>query len=108
MAELPRLHGEYECKLDAKGRLRVPSPLLRQLGGKGPYTFFVNRGFEKCLMVFPENVWERNLEMINKLNVYRKEDRNFIRYFFRGVSDVTTDNADRILVSKGLQDYADL
>ncbi len=108
MVELPKLHGEYECKLDSKGRLRMPSVLLRQLGGNGPFTFFVNRGFEKCLMIYPEKVWERNLDMINQLNVYRTEDRNFIRYFFRGVTDVTTDSADRILLSKGLQDYAGL
>jgi len=86
MAELPQLHGEYECKLDAKGRLRMPSTLLRQLGGNGPHTFFVNRGFEKCLMIYPEKVWEKNLERIKELNVYRAQDRNFIRYFFRGGS----------------------
>lgn len=100
------MHGEYECKMDSKGRIRVPSPLLRQLGGNAPYTFFINRGFEKCLMIYPEKVWESTLEKINELNVYRSEDRNFIRYFFRGVSDVTTDTADRILLNKGLLDYA--
>ena len=105
---LPQLHGEYECKLDAKGRLRIPSTLLRQLGGGGPFTFFINRGFERCLMIYPEKVWEENLERINKLNVYRTQDRNFIRYFFRGVSDVTTDTADRILINKNLMKYADV
>ena len=108
MAELPQLHGEYECKLDAKGRLRMPSTLLRQLGGNGPHTFFVNRGFEKCLMIYPEKVWEKNLERIKELNVYRAQDRNFIRYFFRGVSDVATDSADRILLNKSLLEYAGL
>lgn len=103
---MPQMHGEYECKMDSKGRIRVPSPLLRQLGGNAPYTFFINRGFEKCLMIYPEKVWESTLEKINELNVYRSEDRNFIRYFFRGVSDVTTDTADRILLNKGLLDYA--
>ena len=103
---LPQLHGEYECKLDAKGRLRMPSTLLRQLGGAGPFTFFVNRGFEKCLVIYPEKVWEENLEKINALNVYRTQDRNFIRYFFRGVCDVSTDGADRILINKNLLSYA--
>ena len=103
---MPQMHGEYECKLDSKGRIRMPSTLLRQLGGAGPFTFFVNRGFEKCLMIYPEKVWESTLEKINELNVYRTQDRNFIRYFFRGVSDVTTDTADRINLNKGLLDYA--
>ena len=105
---LPKLHGEYECRLDAKGRLRMPSTLLRQLGGTGPYRFFVNRGFERCLVIYPEKVWEENLEKISALNVYRTQDRNFIRYFFRGVCDVTTDGADRILLSKSLLQYASI
>jgi MraZ protein len=103
---MPQMHGEYDCKLDSKGRIGMPSTLLRQLGGSGPFTFFVNRGFEKCLMIYPEKVWENTLERINELNVYRTQDRNFIRYFFRGVSDVTTDSADRVLLNKGLLDYA--
>ncbi len=103
---MPQLHGEYICKMDSKGRIRLPSLLLRQLGGSGPFRFFINRGFEKCLMIYPEKVWESNLERISKLNVYRTQDRNFIRYFYRGVTDVTTDGADRILINKGLLEYA--
>ena len=103
---LHQLHGEFDCRLDAKGRLRIPATLIRQLGGSAPHTFFINRGFEKCLVIYPEKVWEVNLEKINSLNVYRTQDRNFIRYFFRGVCDVTTDSADRILVNKSLLKYA--
>ncbi|MFM7154276.1 MAG: MraZ N-terminal domain-containing protein, partial [Bacteroidota bacterium] len=44
-----QLIGEYTVALDEKGRLRVPSALLRQLGekpdGEG-YEFVINRGFE--------------------------------------------------------------
>ncbi len=105
---MPQLHGEYECKLDSKGRVKMPAMLLRQLGSTGPHTFFVNRGFEPCLMIYPEKVWENTLEKINELNVYRKEERNFIRYFFRGVSTVATDSSDRILLSRGLLDYASI
>jgi len=94
--------------MDSKGRIRLPSLLLRQLGGSGPFRFFINRGFEKCLMIYPEKVWESNLERISKLNVYRTQDRNFIRYFYRGVTDVSTDGADRILINKGLLTYADV
>lgn len=100
------LHGEYECKLDDKGRLRMPTALLRHLGAEAPYKFFVNRGFEKCVMIYPEDVWKQKLENINSLNVYSKKDRKFIRYFFRGVQSVNTDASDRIRVSKPLLEYA--
>lgn len=101
-----QLYGEYECRLDGKGRLKMPAQLLKQLGGLSPSTFFVNRGFEKCIMMYPEKVWDKIVEGINDLNVYRQKDRNFIRYFFRGVSSVTTDSADRVLIGKNLLQYA--
>jgi len=50
-----QLLGEYDCKIDAKGRLRMPSALLKQLGELESYKFVVNRGFEKCLMLYPED-----------------------------------------------------
>lgn len=106
------LHGEYRCKVDAKGRIRLPSELLRQLGGGvvdgGDMVFYVNRGFEKCLMLYSESVWEGMVESVGKLNLYRKEERDFVRYFFRGVSRMEVDGADRLLVGKGLLDYAEV
>ncbi|GAA5220925.1 division/cell wall cluster transcriptional repressor MraZ [Membranihabitans marinus] len=103
-----QLYGEYECKIDAKGRLKMPAQLLKQLGGLSPATFFVNRGFENCIMLYPEKVWDKIVAGVNKLNVYRQKDRNFIRYFYRGVTSMTTDSADRVLISKHLLDYANI
>ena len=103
---MARLYGEYECRLDGKGRLKMPAQLLKQLGGLSPATFFVNRGFEKCIMMYPEKVWDKIVEGINDLNVYKQKDRNFIRYFFRGVNSVTADSADRVLIGKNLLQYA--
>lgn len=103
---MTHLHGEYECKLDPKGRLKMPSQLLKQLGTAGAHTFFMNRGFEKNIVLYPQRVWEGITESIGKLNYYNAEERQFIRYFYRGVKDVTTDGADRILLGRTLQEYA--
>ena len=51
--------GEFDCKLDAKGRLMVPSGLRKQLSPEANESFVVNRGFEKCLVLYPKNDWER-------------------------------------------------
>lgn len=103
-----QLLGEYDCKIDAKGRMRMPSGLIAQLGEKESYTFVINRGFEKCLMIYPEEVWERILSEINNLNIYNKKNRDFVRYFHRGAQKVTMDSADRILVTKRLLEYAEI
>jgi MraZ protein len=105
---MPQLMGEYDCKLDAKGRMRMPSSLLKQLGGDTAHTFVINRGFEKCLMIYPEANWDKITKEIDNLNVYDPKQRQFIRYFYRGASKVTTDSSERILFPKRLIAYAGL
>lgn len=103
------LTGEYYCKLDAKGRFRMPAGLIRQIGDGGTMDFTVHRGFEKNLNIYPQEVWDRKANEINqKLSVYKKKQRQVIRYFFRGASKVSLDGADRILLPKGLIDHAGL
>ena len=103
---MQQLLGEYECKLDAKGRMRMPSGLISQLGEADVEHFVINRGFENCLMLYPEEVWDRITQEVNELNIYNKKNRAFVRYFYRGAQKVSVDSADRILVPKRLQEYA--
>lgn len=103
---MQQLLGEYECKMDAKGRMRLPSGLISQLGEANVETLVINRGFEKCLMLYPEEVWDRISEEVNSLNIYNKKNRAFVRYFYRGAQKLSVDSADRILVPRRLQEYA--
>jgi len=99
--------GEYDCKIDAKGRMRLPSALIRQISGAN-VNFTVNRGFERHLIMYPKEVWDRKTKEINQLNIYNKQHREVIRYFYRGATEVLLDNADRVLLPKGLLDYAEI
>ncbi len=101
------LSGEYDCKIDAKGRLKMPTALLKQLGVQQA-RFTINRGFEKHLMIYPQDVWEKKTKEINHLNIYVKKNREAIRYFHRGATQLSCDASDRILVPKRLKEYADL
>ena len=101
-----QLLGEYDCKLDAKGRMRLPSGLINQLGEGQKHTLVINRGFEKCLMLYPEDVWKKISSEIDGLNIYNKKNRDFARYFYRGAQELTMDSADRILLPKRLIEYA--
>jgi MraZ protein len=104
-----QLKGEYECKMDAKGRVRLPTGLIKQIGSGDNLIFTVNRGFEKNLMLYPKDVWEAKTKEINqRLNNYNKKHRAFIRYFYRGASELVLDAADRILIPKGLIEHAGL
>jgi len=101
------LTGEYDCKTDAKGRVRLPSSLIKQLGEGGSTQFVINRGFEKHLMLYPRNVWEKETKKINRrLNIYNNKERQALRYFYRGATELSIDKADRILIPKSLSEYA--
>jgi MraZ protein len=97
--------GEFECKLDDKGRLRLPSQLLKQLEGHAQDGFVVNRGFEKCLAIYPTKEWQRITQEINALNLYVKKNRDFVRYFFRGATELALDSSERINFPNPLLEY---
>lgn len=98
--------GEFECKLDAKGRLMMPSGLRKQLDPAAQESFVLNRGFEKCLVLYPKNEWEGISAEVNKLNQYVKKNREFIRYFYRGATELGLDAMGRLLLPKRLLGYA--
>ncbi|MBX7203804.1 MAG: division/cell wall cluster transcriptional repressor MraZ [Bacteroidia bacterium] len=100
--------GEFECKLDAKGRIILPSVLRKQLPQEAAERLVVNRGFEKCLVIYPKNEWDLITAELAKQNSYNARTREFIRYFTRGATELVMDNAGRILVPKPLQEYAAL
>jgi MraZ protein len=101
-----QLHGEYVCKLDAKGRLIIPAALKKQLPKAAKDIFFINRGFEKCCVLYPSNEWATISAEINKLSDYIKKEREFKRYFLRGASQLEMDAASRVLIPKTLLEYS--
>ncbi len=100
--------GEYEGTLDSKGRLRIPSALLGSLGERADLAFVINRGFEKCLTLYPKALWDEIRVEVDKLNLYNKQNRAFVRYFYRGATALAPDSADRILLPKRLLEYAEM
>ena len=85
--------GEFECKVDPKGRIMLPAGLKKQLSPAAEGRFVINRGFEKCLVLYPLNEWQTISAEVNKLNLYNKKNRDFARYFFRGASEALTEYA---------------
>lgn len=99
----------YECKIDDKGRLKLPSSLIKHLEKLGENDFVVKRAvFQKCLEVYPMKPWEKLMEKINGLNRFVKKNADFIRMFTAGVKTVELDKAERILIPKDLKIFANL
>ena len=92
--------GEFDCKLDAKGRMMIPSSLKKQLPEAEREGLVINRGFEKHLVIYTKKEWDNITEELSKLNAYEKKSRDFIRYFTRGATELSLDSANRILFPK--------
>lgn len=104
-----RLTGEYRAKIDAKGRLRIPTDLLDQLGAEDSYTFIVSRGLAKCLSLYPENVWDQKIEELeSQLDEFDPEDARIMRAIYGGSKRVETDSSSRVIVPDFLRQYAQI
>jgi MraZ protein len=100
--------GEYEATLDAKGRFLLPVGFKRQLPEGESTRFVINRGFEKCLSLYPMQSWQPLYDQISSLNDFDPKVREFRRYFLNGAIEVEPDSAGRILIPQNLKDYAGL
>ena len=104
---MDKLTGEYECKVDSMGRLRLPATLIKQIR-EIELGFTLNRGFEKHLILYPKKVWDLKTEEIDRLNIYNKKHREAIRYFYRGATQLKLDSNDRFILPKRLMSYAEI
>ncbi len=98
--------GDYTCKIDAKGRILLPSAFLKQLPVIGQDSFVVKKDiFETCLVLYPIKEWEYQNKLIRaNINPYKKEHNLFLRNFYRGTAELVLDNNNRILIPRRLLD----
>ena len=106
---MTQLLGVYECKMDSKGRVSVPSGLRKQLITIGTEGFILKRSvFSNCLELHTQNEWITLSDSVKKLNRFVKKNNEFIRIFHAGIKQVEMDSAGRILISKDLISFANL
>ncbi|MGO4913166.1 division/cell wall cluster transcriptional repressor MraZ [Leeuwenhoekiella sp. W20_SRS_FM14] len=103
------LIGTYECKVDAKGRLMMPSALKKQLAKELQEGFVIKRSvFNSCLELWPMSEWEVMMKKLNGLNRFVKKNVEFIRRFTAGVKLIEADAAGRLLIPKDLIAFASI
>lgn len=98
--------GEYHCKLDAKGRLLLPSDMRKQLAPDDAESFVISRGVDDCLSIYPMSEWNVVMEKLRNLNRFKAKDRKFARMFQKGATKVSVDSNGRILLPKSLLNWA--
>lgn len=103
------LIGEFDCKVDAKGRFMFPVNLRKQLEEVFEKGFVINRNLhQKCLVLYPMSEWNKLNKKLSKLNRLIKANDVFVRKFTGGATAAEADNTGRVLLPKALVDYADI
>ncbi|MBT3243554.1 MAG: division/cell wall cluster transcriptional repressor MraZ [Bacteroidetes bacterium] len=103
---MSRFKGDHYCKVDSKGRFLFPAKLKKQMPSEAGETFVGKMNtFEKSLILYPENVWDKLVSRtLSKLNPYNERHDQFRRDFFRDVLEMELDGSGRILLPRRFLD----
>jgi MraZ protein len=98
---------EYECKLDAKGRMVLPARIKSSMPEDSEGTRIVlTRGFEPCITIYPIDEWQKIFERVASLDEFNPEYRRFQRNFLRGNTEVELDKNGRFILPRTMARYA--
>lgn len=98
------LQGEFPITMDTKGRCILPVALRKYFPLGSGSKFFINKGFENYLNIYPIDEWNKVSEKINKLDDYNPKARKLRRLFMNGSKEVDLDDEYRFLIPKNLQE----
>lgn len=96
--------GQYSYTLDSKGRLTIPSRYREEL----PVEVVLTRGLDRCLVVYPIDVWEEISQKVTSLPITDPRGRTLRRVFFADAISAELDRQGRMLIPDRLRNYAGL
>ncbi len=97
------LYGRYEHTVDAKNRMFVPAKFKEALGASFKVTY---NDFNKCILVYSDEEWEKYENKISQLPSLQFED--FIRTIYSNTVDVQVDSQGRIVIPQFLKEKVDI
>lgn len=105
-----RFLGNIEAKIDAKGRVFLPSAFRKVLQQAGEENLVLRKDvFQKCLVLYPESVWNEQMDLMRaRLSRWNPQHQLVFRQFVSDVELVTLDGNGRFLISKRYLKMADL
>ncbi len=101
-------YGEFEARLDAKGRLVLPARIKAALPAESESNLILTRGFEPCITLHPLSEWNKILERVTALDEFNEEFRNFQRNYLRGNAEAELDSNGRFILPKSMMKYANI
>ena len=96
------LLGQYDGKIDAKGRTAFPKKFREVLGDQ----LIVTLGYENSLIVVSEENWKALLEGTEGRPFIESETRETQRFLLGGASSVSLDGKGRFVLPAYLREFA--
>lgn len=96
--------GEYQHKIDAKGRITVPANFRDELGE----TMIVTRWLDGCLAIYTEEQWKQVYENLKKLPSTKREARMYTHMIMSKAAECDLDAQGRIRIPTHLSEEANL
>lgn len=96
------LVGEYDLKIDHKGRIAIPAR-FRETFRDG---LIIARGFDRCLTVYAVAEWQKMAERLASMSLTQVNSRRITRFAFSGAYNVELDRQGRVIVPAALRQYA--
>lgn len=95
--------GFYTLSLDSKGRLSVPTKVREQFAEQEQQEFILTLDVENNLLLYTLSEWEITEKKLIKLSSLHKTSRMIKRRLMAYSTDVSIDNAGRLLIPSELR-----
>ena len=103
-----RFIGDYPAKTDAKGRVFLPAAFRKVLEAEGEKYLVLRKDvFQKCLVLYPESVWNEQLDSLcSQVDQWSGREQMALRRFGADAERLELDKNGRLLISKRKLQYA--
>jgi len=98
------LLGNYQAKINYKGRTAVPSKYRRELTKK----VVVGQWYENCLVIISQQQWQKLLKGIEEKPFITAPSRDTDRFLVGGAFEIELDSQGRLVIPSSLRQYAGL
>lgn len=95
------LLGQYEGKVDIKGRITIPGKLREEIGDK----LIITLGYENSLIIVAEDSWKTLLSGTEGRPFIESDTRETQRFLLGGASGIELDNKGRFIIPSYLREF---
>jgi MraZ protein len=96
--------GEYEYKVDNKGRLPLPPKFRQELRGD----LVLTKGLEKCIVIYPVDEWHKVADTLSSRAVASSKFRMMNRAMFGTAFSLSLDGQGRIALPSALRNRVEI